>query len=96
MISVSGKVLWVTLTSRSCPPTSGSAGTLFGMVWTFALGPVLLKRLQTVHGAGPWTLSADRSVYALWPLAAGCHTIDYYYCYYYQEITSLHVQELVC
>ena len=27
----------------------------------------------------PRTLAADRSVYASWPLAAGCHTIDYYY-----------------
>ena len=32
-----------------------------------------------MHSAGPRTLAADRSVYALWPLAAGCHTIDYYY-----------------
>ena len=36
-----------------------------------------------MHSAGPRTLAADRSVYALWPLAAGCHTIDYYYCYSY-------------
>ena len=35
-----------------------------------------------MHSAGPRTLAADRSVYALWPLAAGCHTIDYYYYYY--------------
>ena len=35
-----------------------------------------LTRLQTVHSAGPRTLAADRSVYALWPLAAGCHTIE--------------------
>ena len=38
-----------------------------------------VKRLQTMHSAGPRALAADRSVYALWPLAAGCHTIDYYY-----------------
>ena len=43
MISVSDKVLWITLTSRSCLPTLGSAGMLFGMIWTFALGPVLLR-----------------------------------------------------
>ena len=38
--------------------------------------------------AGPRTLAADRSMYALWPLAAGCHTIsiDYYYYYYYASI----------
>ena len=35
-----------------------------------------LTRLQTVHSAGPRTLAADKSVYALWPLAAGCYTID--------------------
>ena len=34
-----------------------------------------------MHSTGPRTLAADRSVYALWPLAAGCHTIDYYYYY---------------
>ena len=28
-----------------------------------------------MHSAGPRTLAADRSVYALWPLATGCHTI---------------------
>ena len=39
----------------------------------------------TGHSAGPRTLAADRSVYALWPLAAGCHTIDYYYYYYYRS-----------
>ena len=43
MISVSDKVLWITLTSRSCLPTSGSAGMLSGIIWTFALGPVLLR-----------------------------------------------------
>ncbi len=26
-----------------------------------------------MHSAGPRTLAADRSVYALWPLATGCH-----------------------
>ena len=38
-----------------------------------------------MHSAGPRTLAADRSVYALWPLATGCHTIDYYY-YCYQVV----------
>ena len=37
-----------------------------------------LTRLQTVHSASPQTLAADRSVYALWALATGCHKIDYY------------------
>ena len=31
----------------------------------------------------PRTLAADGSVYAMWPLATGCHTIDYHYYYYY-------------
>ena len=31
-----------------------------------------------MHSAGSRTLAADRSVYALWPLATGCHTIDYH------------------
>ena len=42
-----------------------------------------------MHSAGPRTLAADRSVYALWPLAAGCHTIDY--CYYYYD----HMRQLI-
>ena len=29
--------------SRSCLPTSGSAGMLSGIFWTFAQGPVLLR-----------------------------------------------------
>ena len=41
-----------------------------------------------MHSAGPRTLAADRSVYALWPLAAGCHTIDYYY--YYKMLHHSH------
>ena len=40
-----------------------------------------------MHSAGPRTLAADRSVYALWPLAAGCHTIDSYYYYYYPPLS---------
>ena len=43
MISVSDKVLWIMLTSRSCLPTSGSAGMLSEIIWTFALGPILLR-----------------------------------------------------
>ena len=36
------------LTSRSCSTTSGSAGMLSGMNWTFAPGPVLLTH-TSVH-----------------------------------------------
>ena len=38
-----------------------------------------VRRLQTVHSAGPRTLAANRSVYALWPLATGYHKIDCYH-----------------
>ena len=43
MISVSDEVLWIMLTSRSCLPTSCSAGMQSGIIWTFAVGPVLLR-----------------------------------------------------
>ena len=39
----------------------------------------------------PQTLAADRSVYALWPLAAGCHT----YIYVYGRDTHLRLSWLV-
>ena len=32
---------------------------------------IIIIRLQTVHSASPRTLAADKSVYALWPLATG-------------------------
>ena len=53
MICVSGRMTWITLTSRSCLPTSGSAGMLSGMTWTLVLGFVLLRthaRAQTSTG----------------------------------------------
>ena len=49
MICVSGRMTWITLTSRSCLPTSGSAGMLSGITWTFALGPVLLRTHACAH-----------------------------------------------
>ena len=36
------------------------------------------KARETVQSTGPRTLAADRSVYSLRPLAAGCLIIDYY------------------
>ena len=49
MISVSGRMTWITLTSRSCLPTSGSAGMLSRIIRTFAVGPVLLKTHACAH-----------------------------------------------
>ena len=34
------------------------------------------KAADLLRSAGPQTLAADRYLYALWPLATGCHTID--------------------
>ena len=42
-ICVSGRMIWIRLTTRSCLPASGSAGMLAGITWTIALGPVLLR-----------------------------------------------------
>ena len=44
-----GGVTWIILTFRCCLPTSGSAGMLFGVSWTFARGPVLLGTHVCAH-----------------------------------------------
>ena len=49
MICVTGRMTWITLTSRSCFPTSGSAGMLFGIIWIFALESDLLKTHACAH-----------------------------------------------
>ena len=43
------RMTWITLTRRSCIPTSDSAGMLLGIIWTFAQGTVLLRTYACAH-----------------------------------------------